>query len=545
MKKLLLLLLPAIQMLPSAVAQTSAGSSSPIVKIVTGVVEGTVEKSGVSSFKGIPFAAPPVGGLRWKEPQPVKRWQGKLEAKQFGPNGMQFAVFGDMGFRSKGMSEDCLYLNVWTPSSAQKGLPVLVYFYGGGFVAGDGSEARYDGESMAAKGIVAVTVNYRLGVFGFMAHPELTKGSPHQASGNYGLLDQAAALKWVQQNIAAFGGDPKKVTIAGESAGSVSVSAQMASPLSRNLIAGAIGESGSLLGTLPAVPLSEGEKTGVEFARSVGANSLAQLRAMPAEQLLEASKKFGPFRFAMTVDGYFFPKSPYSIYEAGEQAHVPLLAGWNSEEMNYRMVMGNEKPTKENFEKAVQKLYGNQSPEVLQLYNVSKDEDVEQVATDLASDRFISFSTWKWADLQSKTGGKPVYRYIFSRPRPAMVASMGNATPGLAGGVVKDTTAKAAAPQMPPARGAVHSAEIEYAMGNLSSNKVYAWTNDDYKISKVMQEYFANFIKKGDPNAAGLPKWPAANAGNNVAVINIDVNTRVEAEKNRERYLFMDKTSAK
>ncbi|WP_018614523.1 carboxylesterase/lipase family protein [Segetibacter koreensis] len=542
MKKLLLLPVFAFQLLQIAVAQSTPGSSSPVVKTVNGLVEGTFEQSGISSFKGIPFAAPPVGNLRWKEPQPVKNWEGKLDAKQFGSNGMQTKVFGDMGFRTKGMSEDCLYLNVWTPSATKKGLPVLVYFYGGGFVAGDGSEARYDGESMATKGIVAVTLNYRLGVFGFMAHPELTKESPHHASGNYGVLDQAAALKWVQQNIAAFGGDPKRVTIAGESAGSVSVSAQMASPLSKNLIAGAIGESGSLLGTLPAAPLSKGEQTGVEFAKSVGASSLAELRAMPADKLLDAASKFGPFRFAMTIDGYFFPKDPMQVYIHGEQAHVPLLVGWNSEEMNYRMIMGNETPTKENYIKAVQKLYGEEAQEVLKLYNAPIDADVEQAATELASDKFISFSTWKWADLQAKTSGKNVYRYLFSRPRPAMSAAMQNVTAGLAGGLVKDTTAKQA-PRMPTPKGAVHSAEIEYAMGNLASNKVYDWTPDDYKVSKIMQEYFANFIKTSNPNKPGLPKWPQLNNGNEPQFINIDVNTTVQTDNHQQRHLFMEKAS--
>ncbi|GEO12238.1 carboxylesterase/lipase family protein [Segetibacter aerophilus] len=544
MKKLLFLPLLAIQLTQMSAAQSTSGSASSIVKTVNGLVEGTVEQSGVHSFKGIPFAAPPVGDLRWKEPQPVKNWTGKLDAKQFGSHGMQTKVFGDMGFRTKGMNEDCLYLNVWTPSTSKKGLPVLVYFYGGGFVAGDGSEARYDGESMATKGIVAVTLNYRLGVFGFMAHPDLTKESPHHASGNYGVLDQAAALKWVQQNIAAFGGDPKRVTIAGESAGSISVSAQMASPLSKNLIAGAIGESGSLLGALPAVPLSRGEQTGVEFAKTVGANSLAELRAMPADKLLESAAKFGPFRFSMTVDGYFFPKDPMEIYKAGEQAHVPLLVGWNSEEMNYRMVMGNEKPTKENYIKAVQKLYGEKANEALQVYNPSSDAEVEQVATELASDRFISYSTWKWADLQARTSGKKVYRYYFSRPRPAMSASMGNVTAGLAGGIVKDTTAKKA-PAMPAAKGAVHSAEIEYAMGNLASNKVYDWTPDDYKVSKVMQEYFANFVKTADPNGPGLPKWPALNTNANAQFMKIDVNTTAETDKNQGRYLFIEKAASK
>jgi para-nitrobenzyl esterase len=452
---------------------------------------------------------------------------------------MQAPIFGDMGFRSNGMSEDCLYLNVWAP--VKKGnelLPVLVYFYGGGFVAGDGSEPRYDGESMATKGIVALTVNYRLGAFGFLSHPELSKESPHKSSGNYGLLDQAAALKWVQENIAAFGGDPKRVTIAGESAGSISVSALMASPLSKNMIAGAIGESGSLLGALPAVPLAEAEKVGEEFAKTVKAASLAELRAMNADSLLAASTKFGPFRFSRTIDGYFFPKDPFAIYAAGEQAKVPLLAGWNNEEMNYRMVMGGDQPTKENYEKAVRKLYGKKADEVLKLYAPTTDADVERVATDLAGDRFIAFSTWKWMDVHHKTADKPVYRYLYERPRPAMSPEMGDASPGLAGGVQRGN-----ANRTPPAKGAVHSAEIEYAMGNLSTNKVYAWTEDDYKVSRIMQEYFANFIKKGDPNGAGLPQWPAIKANAPVPVMHIDVNTRTEQEKNAERYLFMDRAA--
>ncbi|HEU0185693.1 MAG TPA: carboxylesterase family protein, partial [Blastocatellia bacterium] len=261
------------------------------VKTANGILEGVGDKnSGIRSFKGVPFAEPPVGDSRWKPPQPVKNWQGERKADKFGPRCMQRPIYGDMNFRSNGMSEDCLYLNVWTPAkSGGEKLPVLVYFFGGGFMAGDGSEGRYDGESMAKKGIVAITVNYRLSVFGFFAHPELTKESPHHASGNYALLDQHAALEWVRQNIAAFGGDPKRVTIAGESAGSVAVSAQMASPLSKGLIAGAIGESGSILGALSAAPLADSEQAGVKFAAGLGngeAPSLADLRAIPAEQLL-------------------------------------------------------------------------------------------------------------------------------------------------------------------------------------------------------------------------------------------------------------------
>ncbi len=511
------------------------------VRTANGVVEGTTEKStGIRTFKGIPFAAPPVGDLRWQSPQPVKDWKGTRKAHQFGPRCMQKPIFGDMGFRSNGMSEDCLYLNVWTPAkSGKERLPVLVYFYGGGFVAGDGSEARYQGESMARKGVVALTVNYRLGVFGFFAHPELTKESPHHASGNYGLLDQTAALRWVQKNIAAFGGDPKRVTIAGESAGSVSVSAQMASPLSKDMIAGAIGESGSIIGALSAVPLEEGEQKGVKLAESIGATTLPALRAMPAEQLLDAVSKPGAPFPSPTVDGYLFPKPPAEIYAAGEQAHVPLLVGSNSEELGYYVILGREQPTVENYRKALTRLYNDNADEVFKLYPATTETEVMDAAQDLASDRFISYSTWKWLDLATKTGGKPTYYYLYSRPRPAMRAEMGNATAGLAGGVVKGSQA---ANQAPRPRGAVHSAEIEYAMGNLDSNEVYAWTPDDYKVSNIMQEYFANFIKTGDPNGPGLPKWPTFDTGQRMT---IDVNTRAEPDKVRARYQFMDRLNQK
>lgn len=502
------------------------------VKIANGTLEGAPDK-GVRSFKGVPFGAPPVGDARWKPPQAVKNWTGVREAKQFGPRCMQRNLFGDMNFRSNGMSEDCLYLNVWTPAkSGREKLPVLVYFFGGGFMAGDGSEPRYEGASMAAKGIVAITVNYRLGVFGFMAHPELTKESPQHSSGNYALFDQKAALEWVQKNIAAFGGDPKRVTIAGESAGSIAVSAQMASPLSKNLIAGAIGESGSIMGALSAAPLAEGEQNGVKFAAAVGKNSLAELRAMPADQLLEATAKPGLPRFSPVVDGWFFPKSPYDIFAAGEQARVPLLAGSNSEESGFMGVLGREKPTVENYQKALERLYPGKGDQVFKLYPATNEEQVMDAARDLAGDRFISYSTWKWIELATKTGGKPTYYYRYDRPRPAMRPEMGSdAQPGLAGGVVRGQ------PPRPPARGAVHSAEIEYAMGNLDGNKVYAWTPDDYQVSKVMQEYFANFIKTGNPNGKGLPEWPTFSKNQRMI---IDVKTRAEADTVRARYEFMD-----
>lgn len=519
-----------------------AQTAKPVqITTANGIVEGVTEKSGVRSFKGVPFAAPPVGMLRWQAPQPVQHWQGVRAAKQFAPKPMQTNVFGDMNSRADSAGEDCLYVNIWSPAPVGKILlPVLVYFYGGGFIAGDGSEPRYDGESMAQRGIVTVTVNYRLGVFGFMAHPELTAESPQHASGNYGLLDQAAALQWVHDNIAAFGGNPQHITIGGESAGSISVSALMASPLSRGLISGAIGESGSILGALPATPLSEGEQTGLAFAAATGSTSLAALRAIPADTLLKMAMKFGGFRFSRTVDGYFFPESPYEIYKKGAQAHVPLLVGWNNLEMNYGMLLGAATPTRDNYESAVKRLYGKDAATILQLYPATNDAEAVLAANDLSGDRFIAFSTWKWSNEQLNTGGAPVYRYLYERGRPEMTAAMGDARPGLAGGVQKGGGGK----RQPPASGAVHSAEIEYALGNLVTNKVYDWKPEDYAVSRQMQTYFANFIKSYNPNGNGLREWPAAVKGKPVPVMHLNVISASSPAKNDDRYYFLDKLAA-
>ena len=504
------------------------------VKVASGVLEGTTNPdTGVRMFKGIPFAQPPVDDLRWKEPQPPKNWSGVRKADQFGPRCEQQTVFSDMNFRSNGMSEDCLYLNVWTPAkSASAKLPVLLYSFGGGFVGGDGSEPRYDGESLATKGIVTVTTNYRLGILGFLSHPDLTKESPHHASGNYGLLDQRAALLWVKQNIAAFGGDPNRITIGGESAGSLSVSAQMASPLSKDMIAGAIGESGSYLGTLSPVPQAEAEQIGLEFSAKVGVHSLAELRAISAEELLNDASKVGSSnreagrgragQFPAAIDGYFFPKPVRQIYEQGEQAHVPLLLGWNSQEGPARTVLGDAEATPEILADSIRKLYPDHADGALKVYGATTAGQAMENATALASDRFIAYSTWVWSSLCEKTGGKPVFRYYYSHPRPASAEGTGEGA--------------AVTPH-----GAVHSAEIEYALGNLATNKVYAWTDDDYKVSRMMEEYFANFIKTGRPNGPNLPDWPAANSDKNVPVMHIDVETRMEPEKHRERYEFLDR----
>jgi para-nitrobenzyl esterase len=515
------------------------------VTVSDGILEGTIEPgSGVRSFKGIPFAAPPVGDLRWRPPQPAAPWTGVRPAYQFGPRAMQLPVFGDMNFRSNGMSEDCLYLNVWTPAApTAERLPVLVYFYGGGNIAGDGSEPRYDGTRLAQRGIITVTVNYRLNIFGFFAHPELTQESPQHASGNYGYLDQAAALRWIHENIAAFGGDPARVTIAGESAGSISVSAQMVSPLAKNLIAGAIGSSGSALGSLMPVSLDPvsrdaAERTGLELVANLGSLSLAELRALPAERLLEVTQGHPPHHFPGVIDGYFLPRSPADMFAAGEQAHVPLLVGWNSEEASYAFLLQGQEPTMENYHSVVRAHFGARAEQVLKMYPATTDEEVIAAATDLASDMFLGYSTWKWADIHGRTGGAPVYRYLYAHPRPPMRPEMGDAVGGLAGGILRGEEAERQ--RLPPARGAVHSADIEYFMGNLATNTVYAWTDEDEQLSELMQQYYANFVRSGDPNGPGLPQWPPANVGDTVRIMRLDIESAAEPDSNRARYLFLD-----
>ena len=301
------------------------------VRVAEGFLAGT-DSSGVKIFKGVPFAAPPVGNLRWREPQPVAAWQGVRKATQFGPNPMQEALFGDMNFGTKEMSEDCLYLNIWTPAKTMKEkLPVLIYFNGGGLLAGSGSEPRYAGQTMARKGVIAVTANYREGIFGFLSLPELSKESGGKGSGNYGLMDQAAAIQWVKNNIAAFGGDPQRITIAGESAGSVSVSALMASPMSKDLFAQAIGSSGSILGFRPLPTLKEAEAEGKKMMEAAGCRNLKALRAMSAEELMK--KVHYRSMPAPCIDGRFFLEQPSVTFQEGRQAHVPLLLGGNNQEM--------------------------------------------------------------------------------------------------------------------------------------------------------------------------------------------------------------------
>jgi len=464
-----------------------------------------VVPSGIREFRGLPFAAPPVGPLRWRAPQPVVPWTGVKDASRFGPRCMQARIFSDMEFRSPGDSEDCLTVNVWAPPHRAARLPVLLYFFGGGYVAGDASEFRYDGEAMARRGIVVVTANYRLGAFGFLALPALAAESPHHAAGNYGLLDQVAALEWVRRNIAAFGGDPARITIGGESAGSISVTALMVSPLSRSLIAGAIGESGGLIApTIPPVSLDSAEADGVAFAAALGDTSLAALRALPADTVLARS---GRYRLPIAVDGWLLTERPEATLAAGRQAHVPLLVGWNAKEGSWQGILGDSSPTPDHYAAAVRRLYGAGADAVLHAFPGSDSGQVEASATLLASARFTALSTWTWARLAGRTGGKPVYVYHYTRSRGD--------------------------------QGAVHSAEIEYALGNLATNHVYDWTADDQAVSEAMQRYFAAFIKTGNPEVAGLPAWPRNNA-DGMAVMTLDVHPRAGTPAFAEPFAVLD-----
>jgi para-nitrobenzyl esterase len=496
------------------------------VRTEAGAVAGTNSADGkVVIFKGIPFAAPPVGELRWKEPQPVARWKGVRKATEFGARCVQARIFEDMVFRDAGPGEDCLYLNLWTPGiSGKTKRPVMVWIYGGGFQAGSSSEPRQDGEQLAHKGVVIVSMNYRLGIFGFFSHPGLTTESAHHASGNYGLMDQVAALEWVRKNISAFGGDPNNVTIFGESAGSFAVSALMASPLSKGLIHAAIGESGAFFGkTLNAKRLAESERRDAIFAESLGLKSVGQMRAVSAEKLLEAARSADTDdhnRFRPNIDGYFMPASAYEIYAKGEQAHIPLMAGWNHDEGSYQRFFGTERISKENYMAKIRQLFGEAAPDALKLFPGGSDEEVKSSAAFLSTADFIALGTWKWIEMQLQTGEAPVYRYEFDQIPPA--SEKHEAEAGLA----------------------YHSAEIEYVFGTLDWKKI-SWRAEDYKLSDQMGSYWTNFAKTGNPNGAGLGVWPMYMRKSGYQVMHLEAAPRAMTDRQREQFLFLDKAPAK
>ena len=507
------------------------------VKTQYGVLQG-FEEDGVKKFLGVPFAQAPVGELRWKAPQPVQGWEGVRSAKQFGDDPMQPNIFGDMSFRGSGRSEDCLYLNIWTTAATTAdAMPVLIYFNGGGLMAGSGSEPRYDGSSLSKEGVICVTANYREGVFGFFAHPDLTASSEYKGSGNYGFLDQVAAIKWVKENISAFGGNPEKITIVGESAGSFSVSLLMCSPLSKDLIAGAMLSSGAEV--LPFQPSSQADAdaAGADLLKKAGISSLADAMALNADSL---QKLLPPKGMANVVlDGYFMTESADDVFEKGQQAQVPLLAGWNSLEGTPMQTLRDQAPTLANYKNAMKAQFGDMTDEIFKAYGLETDEDVlSQKGLDLASDLFTGFPTWKACDYHAKSG-LPVYRYHYMHPRPQVSAKMVDKVAALAGGVREKTKEekKSEAQQPEIAPGAVHSADIEYAMGTLATNEYYDWNEDDYAISKLFLTYYANFCKTGNPNGKGLPQWTAITKENLDAapVMKIDVESKEIASPEKEK----------
>ncbi|HLI75943.1 MAG TPA: carboxylesterase family protein, partial [Acidobacteriaceae bacterium] len=390
-----------------------------------------------------------------------------------------------------------------------------VWIYGGGFFAGSTSERRQDGAAFAKKGVILVSMNYRLNIFGFFAHPALAAESPQHAAGNYGLMDQAAALQWVKRNIAAFGGDPDNITLFGESAGSFSVSAQMASPMAKDTLKHAIGESGGAFSRtglpFPTLPVAEAKSEA--FARDVlGRTSLAELRAMPAADLVKAveGQKAPAVRFGPDVDGAFLPEPVPAIFAAGRQAHIPLLAGWNRDEGG----APRDTMTLEAYRQAAQTTWGSQAEAFMKAYPATTDEEARRSMADLARDQFIAASTWEWIEAQVKTGDAPVYRFRFEHPSPGDRYHSVNS-------------------------GVFHSSEIEYVFGNLDARPDAPWKADDYKLSETMQNYWVNFAKTGNPNGPGLPEWPQYDAADGWEVMHLDVTPAAAPDTTREQYLFL------
>ena len=456
---------------------TFAQLPSP-VKIQDGLIQGTVE-DGLNVFKGIPFAAPPVGELRWKEPQPVIKWEGVLQANKFAPAPFQG------GNPPSGKSEDCLYLNIWSPAkTANDKVPVLVWIYGGGFSFGSSSEPVCSGEKLAKKGVVLVSISYRVNQLGFLAHPELSSENPNKVSGNYGLLDQIAALKWIQKNIAAFGGDPNKVTIFGESAGAISVSMLCASPLARGLFQGAISQSGGSFGptrqtTYPGEnmkTLKMAENEGELFVQKAGVSSIAELRKIKADKL--------PLGFGMPgawpiVDGYVIPGDQYKLYDEGKFNDIPVLIGYNSDEgASFTWVKSTEE-----FISGVRNRYGKFADTLLKVYPLDSNR-ITKTARDLSRDAAFGWHTWSWARLQSKNGKSKVFYYYFDQhpDYPKDSPRFGYGSP--------------------------HAQDVAYVFQHLDASNPDI-SKSDFAISEAMATYWTNFAKYGNPNGKEVPEWPS------------------------------------
>jgi para-nitrobenzyl esterase len=457
------------------------------VKVEGGLLQGKSE-DGLTGYRGIPFAAPPVGELRWRAPQPAVKWEGIKQATDFAPGPIQG------GNPPSGKSEDCLYLNVWTPAkSVSERIPVLVWIYGGGFGAGATSEKNYSGENLARKGVVLVSIAYRVGQLGFLAHPELSRENPNHTSGNYGLLDMISGLQWVQKNIAAFGGDPGKVTIFGESAGGIAVSMLCASPLAKGLFHGAISQSGGSFGpprptTFPGENLkrlANAEDGGKAYAESAGVSSIAELRKIDADKL-PAGRGLG--MSWPIIDGWVIPDDQYKLYEAGRFNDTPILVGYNSDEG----ASFSPPKTPEDYITGVRTRYGKFADDLIKAYPVSSGT-VPKTARDLARDAAFGWHTWIWARLQSQKGKSKAYYYYFDQhpDYPENSPRAGYGSP--------------------------HGQDVAYVFKHLDPSNPQV-TKTDLEISDAMATYWTNFVKNGHPNGNGVPVWPAFNDANPVVM---------------------------
>lgn len=468
----------------------AAWSNGDTVKVTGGLIGGTADGE-VRVYKGIPFAAPPVGNLRWQPPQPVVSWNGVRDASEFSADCMQAAYpEGSFYYRpARPTSEDCLSLNIWTAAKEGEKRPVMVWIHGGALTRGSGAIATYNGASLARKGVILVTINYRLGPLGYLAHPELTAESDRAASGNYGVLDQVAALKWVQENIARFGGDPGRVTIFGESAGSWSVCALVATPLAKGLFHGAIGESGGIFGVTPDLHKETfGEKSaeavGVAFGKALGADSLAEMRAVSGEKIIEAfsSGTGSGFRTRGSVDGWVFPEEIRAIYAKGEQNDVPVIVGSNANEMSSLMPRAVVPQTEDAVRTRAAAQYGALAEEFFKTYPITDDASAVQAFLAGARDATFSWQMRSWARATENVSSK-AYLYFFTR-----------------------------VPQIPDSEyyGAFHAAEIAYAFDNLHTSD-RPQSESDSRLAEAMSQYWVNFAATGDPNGEGLPKWSPYN----------------------------------
>jgi para-nitrobenzyl esterase len=446
----------------------------------SGAIQG-VAKEGLTAYLGIPFAAPPVGELRWREPQPVAPWSKARRAASFAPACMQKGV-SMPGEKPPVTSEDCLYLNIWTPAkAADERLPVIVWIHGGGYKNGAASMPLYWGDRLARRGVIVITIAYRLGPLGFLAHADLTAESAHKSSGNYGLLDQIAALEWIRRNIAAFGGDPQRVTIAGQSSGAMSVSMLMASPRAKGLFQRAIGQSGGLFEPVQLAPsylLTNAERDGKSYASSVGAESIAALRKLPAADLLggRAGSVSHP-----VVEPYALPATPYDAFSSGTYNDVPVLVGFNAEEARALVDVGPVKAA--TFAADVKRSFGPLPAPLMDAYAHASDEQARQARLDLERDLRFGWDMWAWARLQLQSGRSRVYFYYFSQKPPFPKGSIYENW------------------------GASHFAELWYMFDHLDQDD-WRWSATDRELTRLMSTYWTNFAKSGDPNGDSVPLWP-------------------------------------